>query len=109
MVIRSVKYFTRTNLESTVEHLVHLLQQLKTWNPYLLGLKQMSNEAAKTQLDTSISILNDIETRDHSLRGNKAFAVSGDEKCGTSLQLKVYLNRNGIKFPELKPFFHNGG
>lgn len=31
--------------------------------PFLLGLKQMSNKAAQTQLDTLKSILNDIETR----------------------------------------------
>ncbi|CAG2223042.1 unnamed protein product [Mytilus edulis] len=47
----------------------------------------------------------------------KAFAVGGDEKCGTSLEFKTYLNRNDIKTVDIKPFhgnrfnivFHNGG
>ena len=36
---------------------------MKTESPYLLGLKQMANKAAQTQLDTFKMILDDIDTR----------------------------------------------
>lgn len=37
----------------------------------------------------------------------KAFAVGGDDKCGTSLEFKTYLKRKYVKFPELKLFHGN--
>ncbi|VDI26830.1 Hypothetical predicted protein [Mytilus galloprovincialis] len=48
--------------------------------PFLLGLKQMSNKAAQTQLDTLKSILNDIETRikclvDQNLQTSTSFNI----------------------------------
>ena len=37
----------------------------------------------------------------------KAFAVEGDEKCGSSLEFKTYLKWKDVKFPQLKPFHGN--